>query len=274
MAVKIGHASIDENGKIVGGKTGDQTGKEIFIRNWYSKPWNVYIECTDKILADKASDYMDQICLDDNYGYDQGQRLTGYNSIVANEGKVKGGKGEFDCSSLVASCYKLAGLNISPALTTRNLRSALLATGKFKAYTGAKYINSDAYAKRGSLYLKEGSHVVMALEDAISGKTTDDKEYYIVKPGDTLSKIAKAYNTTVDKLVMLNSIKNPDAINAGQKLIIAEVYRLYTVVKGDTLSKISRSLLRDVNRYTEIMELNNLKSTVIRTGQELKIPNR
>ena len=35
MSVKIGHASIDENNKASGGKSGDQTGKEICIRNWY-----------------------------------------------------------------------------------------------------------------------------------------------------------------------------------------------------------------------------------------------
>lgn len=271
--IKIGHASIDENGKVIGGKTGDQTGKEICTRNWYSKPWNVYLECTDENLADKAAKYMEQICQDDNYGYDQGQRLTGYNSIVDNKGKVKGGKGEFDCSSLVASCYKLAGLNISHALTTRNLRSALLATGKFKAYTGAKYIKSDEYAKRGGIYLKEGSHVVMALEDKQIEKPGTN-EYYIVKPGDTLSKIAKAHNTTVDSLIKLNNIKNPNVINIGQKLLLVETYQTYKVLKGDTLSKIARNLLGNANRYTEIMELNNLKSTVIQIGQELRIPRR
>lgn len=165
MAIKIGHASIDERGKIAGGKTGDQTGKEICVRNWYSKPWNVYLECTDKPLADKAATIMECICADDNYGYDQGQRLTGYNNIVKNNGKVHGAKGEFDCSSLVAACYRLAGLNVSHACTTRSLRVALVETGKFKAYTSKDYISTDAKAKRGGIYLAEGSHVVMALED-------------------------------------------------------------------------------------------------------------
>lgn len=43
---------------------------------------------------------------------------------------------------------------------------------------------------------------------------------YVVKSEDTLSKIAKYYNTTVDKLVKDNNIKNPDLIIVGQKLII------------------------------------------------------
>lgn len=165
MSIKIGHASIDENGKISGGKAGDQTGKEICVRSWYSKPWNVYLECTDKALADKAASIMELICSDDNYGYDQSQRLTGYNAIIANGGKVKGAKGEFDCSSLVSTCYRLVGLPVSPACTTRSIREAFIATGKFKAYTDTAHLSGDTYAKRGSLYLKEGSHVVMALED-------------------------------------------------------------------------------------------------------------
>lgn len=44
------------------------------------------------------------------------------------------------------------------------------------------------------------------------------KKYYTVKAGDTLSAIAKKYNTTVDKLVKLNNIKNANKIYAGQKL--------------------------------------------------------
>lgn len=36
----IVHASIDENGTIVGARKGDQTGREICIRSYYNKPWS------------------------------------------------------------------------------------------------------------------------------------------------------------------------------------------------------------------------------------------
>ena len=36
---KLVHASINENGKTTGGKSGDQTGKEICVRSYYNKPW-------------------------------------------------------------------------------------------------------------------------------------------------------------------------------------------------------------------------------------------
>lgn len=165
MAIKIGHASIDERGKISDGKIGDQTGKEICIRSWYLKPWNVYLECTDKALANSAAKFMEQICDNPAYGYDQIERWTGYNNIKKNKNRVSGVGGEFDCSSLVISCYILSGLNISVDGYTGNLKAKLLATGKFKAFTDPAHLTSDKYAKRGGIYLKEGSHVIMALED-------------------------------------------------------------------------------------------------------------
>lgn len=46
------------------------------------------------------------------------------------------------------------------------------------------------------------------------------KGYYIVKKGDTLSGIAKKFNTTWKKLQDLNKLKNPDLIRPGQKIRI------------------------------------------------------
>lgn len=47
-----------------------------------------------------------------------------------------------------------------------------------------------------------------------------NKEYYIVKKNDTLSGIAKKYNTTINKLLSLNNIKNKNLIYVGQKIRI------------------------------------------------------
>jgi flagellum-specific peptidoglycan hydrolase FlgJ len=46
----------------------------------------------------------------------------------------------------------------------------------------------------------------------------EEPQIYIVKKGDTLTAIAKRYNTTVQNLMKLNKIKNPDLILVGQKL--------------------------------------------------------
>ena len=53
---------------------------------------------------------------------------------------------------------------------------------------------------------------------AIMAKKEIKPEYYTVKRGDNLTKIAKKYSTSVAKLVSLNTIKNPNLIYVGQKL--------------------------------------------------------
>ncbi|MDB8664988.1 LysM peptidoglycan-binding domain-containing protein [Streptococcus anginosus] len=47
-------------------------------------------------------------------------------------------------------------------------------------------------------------------------------ESYTVKSGDTLSEIAKEKNTSVEKIVELNKIENPDLIKVGQILELDE----------------------------------------------------
>lgn len=48
---------------------------------------------------------------------------------------------------------------------------------------------------------------------------------------------------------------------------------VYTVKQGDTLWNIAKAYYGRGNRYKDIMTANGLKSTVIRTGMQLKIPN-
>lgn len=48
------------------------------------------------------------------------------------------------------------------------------------------------------------------------GENVSAMRFYTVKPGDTLSGIAKKYHTTVKKLQQLNGIKNPNLIYPGQ----------------------------------------------------------
>ncbi|NCD31973.1 MAG: LysM peptidoglycan-binding domain-containing protein [Spartobacteria bacterium] len=43
---------------------------------------------------------------------------------------------------------------------------------------------------------------------------------YVVKPGDTLSVIAKTYNSSVSKILRENDIKDPNHLEKGQKIYI------------------------------------------------------
>ena len=67
---------------------------------------------------------------------------------------------------------------------------------------------------------KYGGWICLDYTAKVSTTSTvkSDKVYYTVKSGDTLSYIAYRYNTTVDKLVSLNNIKNRNLIYVGQKI--------------------------------------------------------
>ena len=43
---------------------------------------------------------------------------------------------------------------------------------------------------------------------------------YVVNKGDTLWELAKKFNTTMDELIRVNDMENPDSINIGQRIII------------------------------------------------------
>jgi len=92
---------------------------------------------------------------------------------------------------------------------------------------------------------------LLALPTAASAETTQAAggsgcaQCYTVKRGDTLSKIARQYGTTVNNLVALNGIANPDQIAAGTTICVKAkgsqpggIY--YTVKPGDTLYSIAR----------------------------------
>jgi len=100
--------------------------------------------------------------------------------------------------------------------------------------------------------------------------------YYQVKPGDTLSALAKQYKTTVNDFVRANpNITNPNIIRAGQSINVpsspTETSRSggYTVRSGDTLSAIAKNLGTTVN---DIVRKNNIVNpNLIYTGTKLKI---
>ena len=67
-----------------------------------------------------------------------------------------------------------------------------------------------------------GKEVIGYDSQVKSAKISKAKKTYTVKKGDTLSKIAKKYNTTVKKLVSLNKIKTPNFIKIGLKIVLPQ----------------------------------------------------
>lgn len=178
MAIKIGHASIDENGKIAGGKAGDSTGKEVCTRSWYNKGWNVVLRPKNEGVAEKSAQFVEEVCANANVGYDQNQRNTLFTRAKAVDfsGKAINAKCECDCSALMHVSAIAGGANLtygSNGYTTRTMVNAFVNSGDYEKLTDSKYLTSDKYLKRGDILVKEGSHTVMALENGENAGNTE-----------------------------------------------------------------------------------------------------
>ena len=172
--IKIGQASRDERGKYSGGIAGDQDGKEVAIREWYSRPWNKVLRCKDVAKAEKIAVAMEKACKNNCIGYDQSQRTTLYSLAKSNGWRIEDIKTpcETDCSALVAVCINAAGVNISGDIYTGNEAKALLQTGEFELLSAPKYLMTDEYLKRGDILLYEFHHTAIALQDGRKAEKT------------------------------------------------------------------------------------------------------
>lgn len=171
MAVLIAHASKSENGTVNGTK-GDQTGREVCIREWYNKPWNIMIRFTDSKMANKVADCMEMAAKNDFIGYSQLNRNTLLNEARKynyNVSKVNVPVNA-DCSSLVSVACMYAGIPESTltlngnCATTRTIRQILKSTGEVDIYTTSPYLTKTDRLKRGDILLREGSHIVVVIK--------------------------------------------------------------------------------------------------------------
>ncbi len=142
------------------------------------------------------------------------------------------------------------------------------------------YVDRDKYTKE--IFLSDNSELPKPEIPEKPEKPEDPSKpertkTITIKRGDTLSCLAIKYNTTVEELVKLNNIKNPNLIYAGKKLIVPNNQKdsanseTYTVKKGDTLSKIALIFNTTVN---EIAKNNNIQNVnLIYPNQRLIIYN-
>ncbi len=98
---------------------------------------------------------------------------------------------------------------------------------------------------------------------------------YQVMPGDTLYAIARKYNTTVDEIKKYNNLtSNLLTINQTLQIPVSETTTeniTYVIKPGDTLYQIANNYGVTVD---DIIDLNNLSSTMLTIGDTILIPNK
>lgn len=145
------------------------------------------------------------------------------------------------------------------------------------------YKKSNGYAASSSAYHFQGFiYCPIEFEEdkpkTTTTATTSNTGTYKVVKGDNLTKIAKKYNTTVEKLVELNNLPNKNLIRVGQVLKVPTTKTntstttkktYYTVKKGDTLSEIAEKYNTTVKQLASWNKIKNVN--LISVGQKLRV---
>ena len=208
---------------------------------------------TAKEVREAAAAWMEAMAADDSHGYDQTCRWGP----------------DYDCSSLVISAYKKAGVPLT-CTYTGNMKADMLSHG-FKNVTSKISLASGSGLIRGDVLLHEVQHTAMYVGGgkivhaagneygkATGGKTGDQTGREICK--------AAYYNMPWQVVLRYEGKDTTPPSDSGN-------YRLYTVQSGDSFWKIAFTQMGDATRYAELAEFNGMTlGTVIHPGQQLKIP--
>jgi len=99
----------------------------------------------------------------------------------------------------------------------------------------------------------------------------DEITLYVVKPGDTLSGIAKMFGVSTNTIVWANNLDRSKSLKEGQEVLILPVSGVKHIVKkGDTISSIAKKYKGDVD---EIKLYNDITGNTVAVGTEIIIPN-
>ena len=98
----ISNCGHDENNRYRGGKAGDQSGTEYYLRTWYNRPWTCVLRYPNAAVRDRIAILAIDAALNNKIGYDQGQRTTFWTQLKAAgyDPAAISVKCEADCTSL------------------------------------------------------------------------------------------------------------------------------------------------------------------------------
>lgn len=230
--VRVGSARIDENGKVMGGQPGDQTGLEVAIEPWYSNPKKYVVARAKRasVRESIASD-MEAACANDLIGYNQDGSWELYDRSKEygwDCSKVKVAS-NVDCSTLVRACVAYALQRDIPWFSTLNEIKKLSETGEFEILRDEKYSQSPDYLLRGDiLCTATQGHTLVALDNGAKAGQSGSQPPQNSTEGNT-SLCGKGIGTAV-ALTLMNirtgadtSAKKLDTIKTSVAVEVLEI---------------------------------------------------
>lgn len=219
----------------------------------------VWLESTDKVqYADGTIDYMTVLTMHDN------DISNLYVGKKINQGQVYYQEGK-------------AGNATGNHIHITVGRGKFTSNGWYKNSDGVWCINNQMNIF-DALYLPK--NIKRITDGGYNWRTIDEDtlkdDVYVVKANDTLYAISRKFNVNLKELVKVNSIKNPDRIYVGQKLIIPiSKITYYKKYVGNTTSIVDalKSIGEDYSfkRRKVIASLNNINSYVGTATQNMKL---
>ena len=222
--VRMSNCGHDENGRYRGGKAGDQTGTEWYIRPWYSYPWNYIIRWKDRNLGNLFADLSVEAANNNLVGYDQNQRGTFWTHLKASNYRPSQITiaCEADCSEGTIALIKAVGyLKGIPELQKCNATYTGDMMNYFRSVNGqkyftiltGKYLTNSSYAMRGDINLNTAHHVNITIDNGVNcGLTstststttpTNTKNYLTVgDKGDAVKTLQTKLNKVGYKLTV------------------------------------------------------------------------
>lgn len=177
MAGKISNSGKDENGRWIGGKPGDQSGKEWSLIAWYGPWYRCVLRHPDKEVRAMLSKISVKAALNNNIGYNQGNRLSYWKELkaVKYDPSAITNRCDDDCSAGVSANIKAVGylldidkLKAFPESSTTHTMRASAKKAGFKVLTDSKYLRSSDNLEYGDILLNDAAHVAVWVDDGDS----------------------------------------------------------------------------------------------------------
>lgn len=176
----IAGANKDENKHYSGGAPGDSTKEEVYLKPWYSRPWDEilrYENPNNKELEKKVRNAIASNAIaaanNDCIGYDQLTRTSFFNEVSKVNYSLEKltTKCNTDCSAFVCTIIRIVGhqLDIDSfknigITTTKGMEGELTRIG-FKVYRDSSYTGSSNKLQKADILLNIESHTEIFVGD-------------------------------------------------------------------------------------------------------------
>lgn len=211
-------------------------------------------------IIENAVNWIVGIANDDTHGYDQGSRWSP----------------DYDCSSLVISAWKQAGVNLT-CTYTGNMYANMVNKG-FSDITSQVNLATGSGLVRGDVLLNVASHTAMYIGNGQICEATGNENGGITG-GQTGDQTGREICINTYRNHPWNYVLRYVAEDGGSRETQSENATstggdTYTVQAGDSLWAIAEKVYGSGTYYTKLMTLNGLTNANIMVGQVLKIKDK